>query len=303
MPSRDDEWAPLIRSCFLPEDGELWAGPDYSQQEYRLIVHVAELCRSRGAVQAADRYRRDPKTDFHEYVVEITKLIRRRAKDVNFAKAFGAGVSKFALMIGVSEDEARDIYNTYDEELPFVSITADKYTTFAKNNGYIKMIDGARGHFNLWEPSYRDFNREKSYKLADPEIDTQPCNETEAARRVNDNRHPWYRERLRRSFTHKAFNRMIQGSAARQTKKAMVDCYRAGYLPLIQLHDELGFSFNNEKDGLAVQSYMINAVKLNVPVMVDLEWGISWGRAAKNKQTGYTATFEEASRSSERDFT
>lgn len=294
MPSRDDDWAPLIRSCFLPEDGELWAAPDFNQQEYRLIVHVAEIIKSPRAVLAGDRYRKDPSTDFHQYVVDMTKLHRRRAKDVNFAKAFGAGVPKFALMIGVSQEEAANIYKQYDEELPFVSDAAFRYARSAASRGYIKMIDGARGHFNLWEPGYRDFAKEKGYKTYDSSIDTTPCSEAEADRRYNDRHHPWYHEKMKRAFTHKAFNRMIQGSAARQTKKAMVDIYQAGYQPLIQMHDELGCSFANEKDGIAVQQFMMNAVKLTVPVYVDLEWGVNWGEAAKNKSTGYMATFAEA---------
>jgi DNA polymerase I-like protein with 3'-5' exonuclease and polymerase domains len=297
IPSRDDEWAPLIRSCFLPEEGELWAAPDYNQQEYRLIVHVAELCESRGSFAAGERYRNDPKTDFHDYVVEITKLVRRRAKDVNFAKAFGAGVPKFALMIGVALEEAQELYDVYDKELPFVRETAEKYMRFAADNGYIKMIDGARGHFNLFEPAYRNRTKEKEFKILHPEVKLGPCFQEEAEWRRNNPSHLWYMERLKRAFTHKGFNRCIQGSAARQMKKAMVDCYQAGYLPLIQMHDELGFSFNNEKNGLAVQEYMVHAYKLTVPVLVDIEWGVSWGEAAKNKQTGYMATYAEATAS------
>jgi DNA polymerase I-like protein with 3'-5' exonuclease and polymerase domains len=292
MPSRDDEYAPLIRSCFCPEPGEIWGALDFNQQEYRLIVHVAELLRARGAKQAGDRYRSDPRTDFHMYVVALTKLERRRAKDTNFAKAYGAGIPKFALMIGTSEEEAKRIYDLYDEELPFVRQASERYSSFAAKHGYIKMIDGARNHFNLWEPQYRDFAREYYAKKENKKIEVFPCSWEEIQVRVNNKDHPWYGERIRRAFTHKAFNRMIQGSAARQTKKAMVDIWQAGYCPLIQMHDELGFSLTNERDGNILKELMCEAVQLTFPVLADLEYGVTWGRAAK--RDSYTATFREA---------
>jgi DNA polymerase I-like protein with 3'-5' exonuclease and polymerase domains len=196
-------------------------------------------------------------------------------------------------MIGVSEDEARTMYETYDKELPFVKEAADHYSRFAAKNGYIKMIDGARGHFNLWEAAYRDFNKEAEYaRVTGKKIG--PCSIEEAERRTHDSSHPWNMERLKRAYTHKAFNRTIQGSAARQTKMAMVNIWSAGFCPLIQMHDELGFSLSNESDGVKIKELMIEAVRLTIPVMVDLEWGVSWGKAAKNKKSGYTATWQEA---------
>ena len=59
---------------------------------------------------------------------------------------------------------------------------------------------------------------------------------------------PIYGNNIRRAFTYKALNRLIQGSAADQTKQAMIDCYKAGYKPLLQIHDELCFSIDSEKD-------------------------------------------------------
>ena len=111
MPSRDEELAPLIRGVFLPEEGEVWAKPDVSQQEFRFIVHYAVKHGLRKAKEAAERYRTDPDTDFHQLVADWTGLERTSAKNINFAKAFGAGVRKFAAMIGKPEDEARAIYD------------------------------------------------------------------------------------------------------------------------------------------------------------------------------------------------
>jgi DNA polymerase I-like protein with 3'-5' exonuclease and polymerase domains len=282
MPSRDDEFAPLIRSCFIPEEGESWCSIDYRQQEYRLIVFVAEVLKARGAKAAADRYRNDPSTDFHNYVSQITHLERRRAKDVNFAKSYGAGKKKFSLMTGMSEEEAEIVMAQYDKELPFVREAADRYAKFASQAGYIKLVDGARNHFNLWEPIYRDFAKEWQFKSNHSKIDTLPCTEEEAARRKDDEFHPWYGERMKRAYTHKAFNRMIQGSAARQIKKAMVDLYKAGYQPLLQLHDELCFSFSNKKDAYACAKIMEEAMPIiSIPMSTDVKLGPSWGQLKK----------------------
>tara|TARA_B100001939_G_scaffold283672_1_gene253131 strand:+ start:19 stop:357 length:339 start_codon:yes stop_codon:yes gene_type:complete len=89
-----------------------------------------------------------------------------------------------------------------------------------------------------------------------------------------------YGNNIRRAFTYKALNRLIQGSAADQTKEAMIQCYKAGYKPLLQIHDELCFSIDNEKDISGVKEIMENAIdKLKVPSKVDIALGRSWGEA------------------------
>jgi DNA polymerase I-like protein with 3'-5' exonuclease and polymerase domains len=282
MPSRDDEWAPLIRSCFIPEDGEVWGSIDYRQQEYRLIVFTAELQGCTGAKKAADMYRSNPDTDFHNYVSEITRLQRRRAKDVNFAKSYGAGVAKFALMTGMSEEEAKATMLQYDTELPFVKEVAEWYSRFANRQGYIEMLDGARNHFNLWEPIYRDWNKELEYKRKFGAAGVTPCHIEEMQKRIRDPSHPWSGERMKRAFTHKAFNRMIQGTAARQVKLAMVQVHQAGYPPLLQIHDELGFSFADPNHIAICAKIMEEAMpQITIPMLTDTKIGKSWGELKK----------------------
>ena len=120
MPSRDKELGPLIRSVFLPEEGEVWCKPDISQQEFRFVVHHAVLRNLPGAKEAAEHYRSNPDADFHAIVAEMTGLDRDLAKAVNFAKIYGAGVKKFAEMIGKPLSEAQAIIAQYDSRLPFV---------------------------------------------------------------------------------------------------------------------------------------------------------------------------------------
>tara|TARA_R100001129_G_scaffold64218_1_gene43874 strand:- start:246 stop:584 length:339 start_codon:yes stop_codon:yes gene_type:complete len=89
-----------------------------------------------------------------------------------------------------------------------------------------------------------------------------------------------YGNNIRRAFTYKALNRLIQGSAADQTKQAMINCYKKGYQPLLQIHDELCFSIENENDIIGVKEVMENAIEnLKVPFKVDVALGRSWGEA------------------------
>jgi DNA polymerase I-like protein with 3'-5' exonuclease and polymerase domains len=287
MPSRPDpvegwditeEIARELRMSFEPEEGELWFAPDYSQQEYRLIVHYAYLLECGKAEEAVRKYNEDPKTDFHNLVVEMTGLTRRRAKDVNFAKAYGAGVKKFALMTGMSEEEAAQVMGQYDGEMPFVKELNEVCQREAQSRGYIRMIDGARSHFDDWEPRYLD-NAERRRGFAQ-HYQMAPCRREEANVRVKLQGHPWFGKLLKRADTRKAMNRLIQGSAARQVKKAMVACWRAGYRSmLLQIHDELAFSLTKEKDGKAIGEIMREVIKLKVPMRVDEEYGTTWGTA------------------------
>lgn len=277
QPSRDPYLGPAIRKCFLPEIGHKWGAIDFSQQEFRLIVSFAYLCQIKGAEDAVKKYQEDPHADFHNIVVELTGLPRRTAKDVNFARAFRAGAAKFALMINKPLEEAKAIYDQYDDRMPFVSRFAEFCDSRAQKRGYLRLIDGARAHFDRYEPRW--IPKDKFAEGVRNQVPMHPCSLQEAQRRCKDPEHSWYNERLRRAFTFKALNRLIQGSAARQTKIAMRDCWRAGIVPLVQLHDELGVSCPDMETAKKVALVMQSAVKLAVPVTTDIEIGTSWGTA------------------------
>jgi DNA polymerase I-like protein with 3'-5' exonuclease and polymerase domains len=267
MPARDEELAPLIRGVFLPEGGEIWAKPDISQQEFRFIVHYAVRHHLAKAVEAAERYRNDPDADFHQLVAELTGLDRQAAKAVNFAKAFGAGVRKFAGMTGLSESEARVSYGHYDQRLPFVSQLSALCKYAVRQQGYLTLYDGARRHWDNWAPGGRW------------EKGLGPCSREEAERRVQDPDHPWHRRQLWRADVHKAMNALIQGSGARHTKLWMRACWREGIVPLLQMHDALECSVSSPETGERVAQLGREAVKLEVPIQVDLKFGRNWGDA------------------------
>ena len=267
MPARDKELAPLVRGVFLPEEGEVWAKPDISQQEFRFVVHYAVLRNLPRAKEAADLYRADPDADFHVMVADMTGLERESAKAVNFAKIFGAGPEKFAEMIGKSPREAGAIFHQYDRKLPFISRLSDICQREAKLLGHTELYDGARRHWDRWEA---------------PGIYAKgagPCSREEALRRTKDTEHPWFGRGLRRAKTHTAMNALIQGSAARHTKLWMRACWREGIVPLLQMHDALECSVATREQGELVARLGCEAVRLEVPMRVDLKFGRNWGDA------------------------
>jgi DNA polymerase I-like protein with 3'-5' exonuclease and polymerase domains len=279
MPSRDELAATEIRGTFAAEPGEKWGKNDYSQQEYRLIVHYAVLNDLDRAAEAAQQYIDDPKTDFHSMVAEMTGLDRKPAKDTNFAKSYGAGIPKFAAMINKSHAEAEQIMRQYDEKLPFNAQLFQLCQKLAEKRGYMVLLDGARIHYETWEPTWLSSEeRSRGYSLGS-KFKMNSCDLDEARRRCADEEHPWHRKRLRRAECRKAMNALIQGGAARQTKLAMRECWRAGLVPLLQMHDELNFSFQRESDAKKVAEVMRDVVKLRVPMMVDAGYGPSWGAA------------------------
>lgn len=306
-PARNVELCVAFRGCFEPEQGEIWGSHDYSQQEYKWMVHYA-FCNGLPKADAArQKYLENPDTDFHELVAGLTGLSRRSAKDVNFAKAYGAGVSKFALMTGLTEEEAQRVMQQYDTEMPFIKELDKKCKEVAGSRGWLTMKDGARAHFDTWEPWWIPIDVKKAgYK--DPMWQSQmyPCSEEEAARRFKTTGHPWAQEgvnrQLKRGFLHKALNRLIQGVSARQTKEAMVACWHAGIVPLLQMHDELNFSCPDEAYGKRAAEIMREALPGAIPMKVDAEYGKTWGHARKveikladgTKQVTYSATWQEA---------
>ena len=267
MPSRDKELGPLIRSAFLPEEGEIWCKPDISQQEFRLAVHHAFIRNLAGAHAAIERYRADPDTDFHALAGEVVGVPRDDAKHVNFAKLYGAGVKKFAVMIGKPLGEAQVLYEQYDRRFPFVAQLATACEREARRQGFTVLYDGARRHWDRWAPGGK-----WSKGLG-------PCVREEAIARANDPAHPWHRRTLWRANVHTAMNALIQGSAARHTKLWMRACWREGIVPLLQMHDALDCSVTEPKQGELMARLGCAAVTLEVPMQIDVKYGRNWGDA------------------------
>lgn len=266
-----------IRSCFLPEEGTAWGAFDYSSQEPRLTVHFAAVTNCPGIQNVVDTYHDNPRTDYHQMVADMTGRPRKPSKILNLAMTYGKGKRATAAELGMSLDEAEELIKNYHERLPYINPLNEKCKNAASTRGYIRLIDGARMHYNLWEGPYLDDEQRFAAQREGFRLD--PCTREEAEERQRNPDHPWAKARLRRADTRKALNNLVQGSAARQTKKAILDTYRAGYLPLIQMHDEQGVPVQSKKDVDTVNEIMTQAIPLRVPTVVDCEIGNTWGDA------------------------
>jgi DNA polymerase I-like protein with 3'-5' exonuclease and polymerase domains len=267
IPARNEEIGPLIRGLFLPEEGEQWGSFDYSSQEPRIVVHYANLLKLRGADQFVSAYAEDPNTDFHQLAADIVGVPRKQAKTINLGLFYGMGVNKLAEQIGLDFTSAKELFAVYHDKVPFVRELSSCVTASADRKGVIRTLLGRRCRFDKWEP--RAFGSNKAYSF-------------EEARQV-------YGETtlLKRAFTYKSLNKLIQGSAADQTKKAMVDLFEAGITPTIQIHDELALSISSRKQAETVMQMMQECVELAVPSLVDAEFGPSWGEATKKLEEAF----------------
>ena len=266
IPARDPQLGPMIRSLFLPEEGAKWASLDYSQQEPRILVHYAHAyARSqnhdmKGVNEFVDGYINDPDMDFHTMVAEMAKIPRKQAKTINLGLIYGMGVNKLSDQLDIPVDEAKGLIQQYHDRVPVVKLLMNGVMNKLNNrtsSGSIRSILGRKCRFDLWEPDTFALNKALPYKEAVNEYGPTT--------------------KLKRAYTYKALNRLIQASAADMTKQAMVNIYSEGIIPLIQIHDEIAVSFTSTDETKKVASIMEDAVKLNVPSKVDVEVGPSWG--------------------------
>jgi len=254
VPARDKELGPLIRSLFLPEEGQKWCSADFSQQEPRILTHFAYRSKYEGADTVAEAYV-NGEADFHQEVADLVGIDRKTAKTIGLGIMYGMGKGKLADQLGVDVEEASDVLMRFNTYAPFVRQMADTVTRSASTRGYIKTLLGRRCHFDMWEPRQYGTGRPLKYKEAMHE----------------------YNGEIKRAFVYKALNKLIQGSAADMTKKAMLDCFNASYAPLLQVHDELVFSVSSKEEVKAIVEIMERAVLLEVPNKVDAEIGKNWG--------------------------
>jgi len=252
IPARNKELGPRIRSLFIPEEGCTWGCFDYSQQEPRLVTHYASLDGLYGVEEVLDSYN-DGEADFHQIVSDMANIPRSQAKTINLGLFYGMGKNKLQAELGVSKEDAEDLFRTYHDKVPFVKMLMESVMRRAQDKGRVRTLLGRRCRFNLWEPN--QFGIHKALNHEDALAEHGPG--------------------IKRAFTYKALNKLIQGSAADMTKKAMVDLYKEGIIPHIQVHDELDISVDNNAD--KIKKIMESAVDLEVPNKVDYESGPNWG--------------------------
>ena len=254
VPARNKELGPRIRSLFIPEEKCTWGCFDYNQQEPRLVVHYAALQNLYGVDEVVEAYKNED-ADFHKIVADLANIPRLQAKTINLGLFYGMGKNKLQAELGVSKLQAEDLFQTYHNKVPFVKLLMDAVTKRAQDSGKIRTLMGRLCRFHLWEPN--QFGIHKALPHDQALLEHGPG--------------------IKRAYTYKALNKLIQGSAADMTKKAMIDLHKEGIIPHIQVHDELDISVKDDKEAKQIVQIMESSVALEVPNKVDYESGDNWG--------------------------
>jgi DNA polymerase I-like protein with 3'-5' exonuclease and polymerase domains len=260
VPARHEIIGPMVRGLFLPEEGELWASNDFSSQEPRLLVHYASLLQLPGADEMVEAYRSNPDTDFHQMVADMAKIKRKQAKTIGLGLMYGMGKGKLANQLDLSIEEASSLIDQFHKNVPFLKGTVNAIMRQIEKpvtNGAIRTLLGRKCRFPLWEPTTWGVNKALPYEQALVEYGSQ----------------------IKRAGTYKGLNRLIQGSAADQTKAAMIALHESGENLLLQVHDEVVLSVKNRAQAERAAEIMVHATELVIPTRVDVEVGENWGSA------------------------
>ena len=255
IPARNKDLGPRIRRLFIPEEGHRWGCFDYNQQEPRLVVHYASLQNLYGVGEVLDAYK-EGNADFHAIVADMADIPRKQAKTINLGLFYGMGKNKLQAELGINKERADELFKQYHGQVPFVKQLMDSVMKRAQDSGKIRTLLGRLCRFHLWEPNQFGIHKSLPHE--------------EALREHGPG--------IRRAYTYKALNKLIQGSAADMTKKAMIELYKEKIIPHIQVHDELDISVKDDKEAKKIVEIMESAVGLEVPNKVDYESGENWGK-------------------------
>jgi DNA polymerase I-like protein with 3'-5' exonuclease and polymerase domains len=254
IPSRNRDLGPRIRALFLPEENCRWGCFDYNQQEPRLVVHYATLLNIFGVNEVLTAYEKGD-ADFHNIVAEMADIPRLQAKTINLGLFYGMGKNKLQAELGVNKEKAGEIFRTYHDKVPFVKQLMDQTMSRAQSSGKIRTLLGRLCRFHLWEPNQFGIHKALPHEEALAE----------------------HGPGIRRAYTYKALNKLIQGSAADMTKKAMLELHKKGIIAHIQVHDELDISVKDDKEAKDIVETMEAAVRLEIPNKIDYKQGKNWG--------------------------
>jgi DNA polymerase-1 len=252
---RDAPPLPEIRDYIEAPRGYTLFGRDYNQQEFRILAHAED-----GAL--AEGYRRDPTTDAHTFVqqmiLDVTgrSIDRKRVKNVNFGKVYGAGAAALAAQMGCTVEEAWEIRRAHSRAMPSIEELSRAMSDAGRRGDFIRTIGGRR------------YFAEPARLVGTGHVDFDGEEETEM-----------------RSFEYRLLNYYVQGSAADQTKQAMVDWYSVikgtSTRFLVQVHDELiGMCPTKDvgKQTTILDACMRDALPLDVPVLTDGVKGKTWAK-------------------------
>jgi DNA polymerase-1 len=191
-------------------------------------------------------------------VADIAKIDRDVAKTINLGLFYGMGKGRLMDELGIEKDEATQLLHEYHTKIPFLKHLAYEASHQASKEGVIRTLLGRRCRFHLWEPTM--------FGISKPLPSEEARNE--------------YGPQIKRAFTYKALNRLIQGSGSDMTKQAMVSLADEKIYPMLQIHDELAISIKQDKikeKTKQIKEIMEECVKLEIPNRVDVAIGNNWG--------------------------
>jgi len=272
-----------MRELFIPEDGCKWGSFDYSQQEPRIVVHYAIKIGLPGTENLQEEFDKDD-ADFHQIVADMANISRKQAKTINLGLFYGMGKIKLQKELGLDQTEAKTLFNDYHNRVPFVRRLSQELIDFSKKNKLLFTLYDRFCRFDKWETTNKEWNPETNrfnQVTLYTEKDAREAFKAEILdkfkeKKIDPNYMDWFERYYTPAFTYKALNRLIQGSAADMTKKAMVDLYEKGIVPHIQIHDELCFSTTDHEAEL-IKETMEQTILLEVKNKVDYESGPNWG--------------------------
>ena len=272
-----------MRELFIPEVGCEWGSFDYSQQEPRIVVHYALKINLPGTDNLKEEFDKDD-ADFHQIVADMAKIPRKQAKVINLGLFYGMGKIKLQKELNLDEKKATKLFQNYHAQVPFVRDLSQRLSKFAGQNGLLFTLGDRFCRFDKWEtrdkewdPKINRFTEVELYATKEKAMDAYKLDQMEKYGKYIDPDCEHFEKHYARAFTYKALNRLIQGSAADMTKKAMVDLYEKGIVPHIQIHDELCVSIRNKEERNTVHGAMENTIALNIKNKVDYESGPNWG--------------------------
>ena len=272
-----------MRELFIPETGSDWYSFDYSQQEPRIVVHYAIKLGMAGTDDLKEEFNKED-ADFHQIVADMASIPRKQAKTINLGLFYGMGRIKLQKELNLDPQKAKTLFNTYHSKVPFVKQLSKDLSDFAAEKGLLFTLGDRFCRFDKWESRDKEWNPEtnrftevKLHATKEDAIDAYKLEQMEKYDKYIDSTCEHFEKHYTRAFTYKALNRLIQGSAADMTKKAMVLLYEKGIVPHIQIHDELCVSIKDHETRTMVQNIMEKAMELEINNKVDCESGPNWG--------------------------
>lgn len=247
VPARNVYLAPIIRSCFVPDEGYGYGVFDYSQQEPRITVHYADIRGYKGAEEAVRRYTDNPRTDYHQMVADMcievahVDIGRKNAKNLNLGMAYGMGIPKLAASLGLSVDEARPLFDAYHTAVPYVRLLGEYGMRQAKRRGWVKTLLGRRRHFPSGMYAHKALNAAVQGTAADM---------------------------MKKAMVDLMDAGYLPYNVIHDETNVPIRMERHG--------DEIVYDV---KQGTEVIEIMRNALPLRVPLVIDAEVGQSWGEA------------------------